>query len=117
MRAIEQALVSFFEQVAQKEEIQMNKLRQESRFTLSCERWCFTLPDFYSFLQRQDVAFRAIEYRQFRRALFNSPINKTIKPYGAEIIIVDQRGKVDQSGYALIWRNSEVQSERGYLSE
>lgn len=117
MRAIEQALVSFFEQVAQKDEILLNKLRQESRFNLTPEHWCFTLPDFYSFLQRQDVSFRAIEYRQFRRALFNSPVNKTIEPYGAEIIIVDQRGKVDQSGYALIWRNSEGQSKKGYLSE
>lgn len=117
MRGLEQALISFFEQVAQKDEIQLNKIRQESRFTLTQEQWCFTLPDFYSFLQRRDVVFRAIEYRQFRRALFNSPVNKTIEPYGAKIIIVDQRAKVDQSGYALIWKNSEGRSEKGYLPE
>ncbi len=107
MRAIEQALVSFFEQVAQKDEVLLNKLRQESRFTLTPERWCFTLPDLYAFLQRQDVAFHANDYRQFRRALFHSPVNNTIAPHGAEIIIVDQRGKVDQSGYALIWRSKK----------
>ncbi len=107
MRAIEQALVSFFEQVARKDETRLNALRRESRFALTRERWCFTLPDFYSFLQRQDVAFRAIEYRRFRRAIFNSPINKALAPYGAAVIIVDQRANVDRTGYALVWGKSE----------
>lgn len=106
MRTIEQALISFFEQVAQKDETRLDTLRRESRFTLTCERWCFTLPDFYSFLRRQDVAFRAIEYRRFRRALFNSPINKTLAPYGAAVVIVDQRANVDRTGYALVWGKS-----------
>jgi len=101
---LEQALISFFEQAARRSETLLHKLRQETRFAVDPGRWCFTLPDLHSFLQREDPAFRSVTYRRFRKALFNSPINRTLKPYGAEITIADNRGKVDRSTYALVWK-------------
>mgnify|MGYP000141384374 CR=1 FL=1 len=107
MQAPAQALVAFFEQVAQRNEVQLDKLRREPRFAVRPECWCFTLPDLHAFLQRQDAVFRSVDYTQFRKALFGSPINRAIAPYGAEITIADNRGKVDQSSYALVWTKHE----------
>lgn len=104
MQAIEQALISFFEQVVQKDEDQLKKLKQERCFSVEQERWCFTLPDLYFFLQRQDDVFNCIDYKQFRQLIFNSPINQTVKSLGAEITIIDNRAKVDLSTYALVWQ-------------
>jgi len=103
MQAIEQALISFFEQVAQKDRSQLKKLKQEQRFCVEQRRWCFTLPDLYFFLQNQDDSFSCIDYRQFRQLIYNSPINQTVKLYGAEITISDNRASVDKSIYALAW--------------
>jgi len=105
MQAIEQALISFFEKVVQKDKDQLIKLKKEQRFSMEQGRWCFTLPDLYFFLQHQDDIFNGIEYRQFRQLIFNSPINQTVKLLGAEITIIDNRAKVDQSTYALVWQS------------
>ena len=107
MQAIEQALISFFEQVAQKDRSQLKKLKQEQSFCVEQERWCFTLPDLYFFLQHQDAGFSSIDYKQFRQLIFNSPINQTIKLQGAEITITDNRARVDRSIYALVWQAKE----------
>lgn len=104
MPAVEQALISFFGQVAQKDEAQLAMLKQNPSFRVEQGRWCFTLPDLFSYLQHQDGVFSGMEYKQFRQLVFNSPINQTTKLYGAEITITDNRAKVDQSGYALVWR-------------
>lgn len=103
MQAIQQALISFFEQVAQKDRAQLKKLKQEQCFSVEQGRWCFTLPDLYCFLQHQDDVFSCIDYKQFRQFIFNSPINQTAKLYGAEITITDNRAKVNQSSYTLVW--------------
>tara|TARA_B100000315_G_C14133788_1_gene388095 strand:+ start:66 stop:386 length:321 start_codon:yes stop_codon:yes gene_type:complete len=104
MQAIEQALISFFEQVAQKDKALLEKLKLEQCFSVGQGRWCFTLPNLYFFLQHQDDVFSGIDYEQFRQLIFNSPINQTVKSYGAEITIADNRVKVDKSSYALVWR-------------
>lgn len=104
MQAIEQALVAFFEQAAQKDGGLLKELKQEQRFCVEQGRWCFTLPDLYYFLQHHDDVFSCINYKQFRQLIFNSPINQIAKSYGAEITIIDNRAKVDQSGYALVWQ-------------
>jgi len=108
MHAIKQTLISFFEQVAQKDKIQLEQLKQESCFSVDQERWCFTLPDLHLFLQHQNNALNCIEYNKFRQLIFNSPINQTIKPYDAEIIITNNQGKVDISSYALVWNKKDV---------
>ncbi len=103
MQPIEQALISFFEQVAQKEPAQLKKLKQEQCFSVDQWHWCFTLPDLYFFLQHQDDVYSSIDYKQFRQLVFNSPINQTVKSYGAEITITDNQTRVDRSSYALVW--------------
>lgn len=110
VRTPEQALIAFFERVARKDADQLSKLRQERRFTVEPGRWCFTLPDLHSFLQEQDAEFRSLDYRRFRKAIFNSPINETAKSRGAEIAIVDNRGKIDRSRYALVWKDGTTRA-------
>ena len=107
MQAVERALISFFEQVARRDAAQLTKLSREPCFTLEQDRWCFALPDLFSFLQREDGAFGGIGYKRFRQLLFDSPVNQTARRFGAEIIIVDNRSKVDQSRYALVWQSGE----------
>ncbi len=102
---IEQTLISFFEQVAQKDTSQLNKLKQNKYFSVEKERWCFTLPDLYAFLRLQNDDLNDIDYQQFRKLIFNSPINQTIKSYGAEITITDNQTNVDKSSYALVWKS------------
>jgi hypothetical protein len=105
MQAIERALISFFEQVVKKDKDQLRKLKQEQCYSVEHGRWCFTLPDLYFFLQHQDAVYNSIDYKQFRQLIFNSPINQTVKLLGAEITIADNRAKVDQSTYALVWQS------------
>lgn len=103
MHNIQQSLISFFEQVAQKNNVQLDKLKQEQCFSVEQSGWQFTLPDLYSYLQHQDEAIRNIEYKQFRQLIFNSPINQTVKLHGAKIVIAENLNKVDKSIYALVW--------------
>lgn len=107
MRDIEQALISFFEQVAQKDKILLKKLKEEQCFSVDQECWSFTLPNLFTFLQHQDDVISSIDYKQFRQFIFNSPINSSVKQYGAEIIITDNKIKVDKSIYALVWQGEE----------
>ena len=104
MHNMEQALVSFFENVAKKDTNLLNKLRQEPAFSIDQENWYFTLPNLYEFLQKQDDEFCDIDYQQFRKLIFNTPINHSTKLHGAEIIIADNQNKVDNSCYALVWQ-------------
>jgi len=101
MQSIEKALILFFQNVAQKNETELYKLRRF--FPVEQGRWCFTLPNLYDFLCKQDEAFNQINYNKFRQLIFNSAVNKTIKELGAEITIVDNQAKVDRSVYALVW--------------
>lgn len=103
MLTIKQTLITFFEQVAQKDKSQLKKINQEAYFNLDEERWCFTLPALHLFLQHQYDNFSCIEYKRFRQLIFSSPINQRVKLYGAEIIITNNLSKVDKSGYALVW--------------
>lgn len=107
MQDIQQALISFFEQVALKNNAQLDKLKQQQCFSIDINSWQFTLPDLYSYLQQQVIATSNIEYKEFRQLIFNSPINQTVKSHGAEIIIKENLNKVDKSTYALIWSSLE----------
>jgi hypothetical protein len=107
MQTADQKLIYFFEQVAQKNQAQLKKLKQERGFCVEKGRWCFTLPDLYSFLKYQYVIFSCIDYKQFRKLVFNCPVNQTVKSYGAEITIVNNLSKVDKSSYALVWQTRD----------
>lgn len=104
MSSLEDALIAFFEQVARREPEHLRLLQQETSFVLRPECWCFTLPDLYRFLQRQDPTLREFDYRRFRRVLMNSPVNHRIQHLGAVIDIADNRGHIDRSTYALVWQ-------------
>ena len=108
MQAVEQAFIDFFERVATKDPVLLETLNQESSFGFKHGCWTFTLPALHLFLQRhQSATFTALKYKQFRKLVFNSSINQAIKLHGAEIIIACNRGKVDESEYALVWRENE----------
>ena len=106
MQDIEQSLVTFFEKVAKKDKLLLDKLRREQTFSLNQERWCFTLPNLYNYLHQQDTDFFDLDYQQFRKYIFNAPINLSIKLIGAEVIISDNKSKVDNSHYALVWQKA-----------
>jgi len=107
MQNLQQALISFFEQVAQRNSTQLKKLKQEQCFSVEHNCWRFTLPNLFSFLQHHDDAFISIEYKQFRQLIFSSPINQTIKSHDTEITIAENRDKVDKSVYALVWETGK----------
>lgn len=107
MRALEQVLVDFFTQVAQQDNALLEKLKQEQNFSVDQGHWYFTLPALYRFLQHQYDVFNDIDYQQFRQLIFNSPVNQTIKLYAAEITIINNHAKVDESRYGLVWQSDK----------
>ena len=107
MQPLERALISFFSQIARKNATQLENLKLETSFELDNQSWRFTLPDLFSFLYNKSEDFCDIDYRQFRVLLFNTQINKAIKIYGAQIVIAENKSKVDNSLYALIWHSNE----------
>ena len=110
MQSIQQALVTFFEQVAEKNSSLFTNLKQEQSFTVEPHCWSFTLPSLHAYLQHQDDMFNRIEYKQFRQLIFSSPINQSVKIHGAEITITENRGKVDKSTYAMIWPSGKKEA-------
>lgn len=103
MQQIEQALVAYFESVARRDVVVWASIEREPAFDLGPAYWRFSLPDLHAFLQSQVPGFGAIDYHGFRKALFGSPINRAIGPYGAMIEIAENLGKVDRSRYAMVW--------------
>ncbi len=103
MQDLQQQLLRFFERVAQKDPELLGKLREEPGFDLEPGCWCFTLTGLHAFLQGHDPAFSTLEYDRFRQLVFRSAINQALKSHGAGITLHVNRGKVDQSRYALTW--------------
>ena len=106
MSVDKQLLLSVFEQLARKDMAAMDVVAIESCFSIETDRWLFTLPRLFEFLQYQDPGFTRITYTEFRRLIFNCPINESIRSHGAEIIIIDNQHKVDQSTYAMVWKSN-----------
>ncbi len=65
----------------------------------SCEpgSWTFSLPELHLYLN----AGQGVDYRCWLKQLYASDINTRLRELGAEIVIVDNRGKVDASLYGL----------------
>ena len=105
MQSTEDALVLFFKQVALKNKALIAEINIEKCFEIGHEKWEFTLPNLHSFLQNHNLAFSSTDYLTFRKILFNSPINQTVKLYGAEICIADNQNNTDRSIYSLVWKN------------
>lgn len=67
----------------------------------ACEQghWQFRLPALHAFLCGEEAA---LAYRDFRRQLLKSPINARLNDQGAQIVILDNHGKLDASLYGLV---------------
>ena len=104
MEAKQQALLDFFMLAARKDKTLFTQLQQTRVFTIEATHWQFTLPDLYDFLHTSDTTFAAIDYKEFRRLLFNTPVNELLKDHDAAIVISENKGKVDESCYALSWQ-------------
>ncbi len=63
--------------------------------------WYFSLPSFFVVLQNLYPAFALTRYPAFRKALFASPVNQTLKDVGWQISLSENYGKVDQNIYCL----------------
>ncbi len=61
----------------------------------------FTLPQLFECFSQLDSELAILSYTEFRKALFNSPINEEMKKRGGEIVIMENTGKVDVSVYCL----------------
>jgi hypothetical protein len=105
MRSTEEALINFFKQVALKNNTLLSEINTEQCFDVDNEKWKFTVPNLHSFLQKNDPAFSSIDYLTFRKTLFNSLINQTVKDHGAELLILDNQKNVDRSVYTLVWNS------------
>ncbi len=103
MNSLEDMLTEFFSCVAQKDPKLIKKLNSQGTFSISKSHWQFTLPNLFDFLQLNCFLNESDRYDQFRQALFNSSINKTIEKFNAEIVIENNVSKVDRSIYKLSW--------------
>ena len=113
MSMLEKTVLTFFEQVANQDASLMHALEQDRRFGIASDRWRFTLPDLFSFMSQRCGGLFACTYLQFRREIYASAINATIKKLGAEVIIDTNHRNTDKSVYALVWdvgRKSREQS-------
>ena len=100
---MEKILITFFQRVANKEQEELKNLYGYSDFKLETNNWYFTLPNLFSYLLSQNIIDREVSYTQFRKQLFNSPINQKLKVLGAEVKLYDNKTNVDKSEYVLVW--------------
>ena len=100
---MEKILITFFQRVANKEQEELKNLYGYSDFKLETNNWYFTLPNLFSYLLSQNIIDREVSYTQFRKQLFNSPINQKLKELGAEVKLYDNKTNVDKSEYVLVW--------------
>ena len=96
-------LITFFQRVANKEQEELKNLHSNSDFKLKANHWYFTLPNLFSYLLSQNIIGREVSYTQFRKQLFNCPINQTLKELDAEVKLYDNKTNVDKSVYVLVW--------------
>lgn len=100
---MEKILITFFQRVANKEQEELKNLYGYSGFKLETNNWYFTLPNLFSYLLSQNIIDREVSYTQFRKQLFNCPINQKLKELGAEVKLYDNKTNVDKSEYVLVW--------------
>ena len=102
--SINESLLVFFRDVAKKDSGVLAKIEKFSNFDVNVEQWSFSLIDLYSFLQDYNSEFQNIDFNNFRKTLYNSPINHEVKKFGAEVLVKANEGHVDRSTYVLIWQ-------------
>lgn len=104
MHDLSEKLLQFFLNVARRDNHIMKTLHQ-SGFKIDSYRWHFLLPELYDYLKKQEKSFLKVSYVEFRKKIFNLPINQEILPYGATIITHKNLNNTDQSHYAMTWKH------------
>ena len=61
----------------------------------------FTLPLLFECFVNLDDELAKLSYTEFRKVLFNSPVNEEMEKRDGEIGILENTGKVDESVYCL----------------
>jgi hypothetical protein len=102
-------LLAFFENIARKDIILMKKIRKSGLFKLKTDRYIFTLPNLHIFLQDNYEELADIDYKLLRKLIYRNPINMIIKTFDAEVVLENNLSKVNDSQYALVWRNKTLQ--------
>lgn len=70
-------------------------------FECDAQGWQFRLPALHALLITRLPSGERIDYPQFIRELYASDLNTRLRALDAEIVIVNNRGKVDASVYGL----------------
>ena len=70
----------------------------------------FSIPNLFHFAQSFDDQFKTLSYSQFRSTLFKTPINEHLSTLNAQIVIIQNRHKVDLSTYGLVRINENQES-------
>lgn len=74
----------------------LEQLRAEG-FSCAPGSWTFSLSELHRYL----TAGQGMTYRRWLKQLYASDTNTRLRDLGAEIVIVDNRGKADASLYGL----------------
>lgn len=102
MQSNSERLLDFFIHTAKRDDNILEQLDQAG-FDIDQENWKFHLTDLHHFLSQQYDSPLELSYQEFRKTLFDLPINQQIKPLGASITIHDNLNHVDQSCYVMTW--------------
>lgn len=81
----------------------LRQIADTPAFELDDRQWRFSLPDLHAFLQRHCEPVASLDYRTFRKQLYQCPVNTDLARFDCRLVILDNRAKVDQSLYALEW--------------
>ncbi|MES2821259.1 MAG: hypothetical protein V4812_19970 [Pseudomonadota bacterium] len=74
---------------------------QRQGFACTIGHWQFRLPALHALLCHDAPNAQALDYAAFRQRLLKGPVNRSLRAHGGQILILDNRGKVDLSLYAL----------------
>jgi hypothetical protein len=70
-------------------------------FLINSFGWLFTLPDLFKFSCQQNQSIQELEYKQFRKLLYENPTNQLIGEINGRFEIVEDRGHIDKNLYRL----------------
>jgi len=94
-------LTKIFADFLAQDEILLASIVGNNTFNIKNGEWRFSLSALYHFLQKTDQTFEGLSYQEFKQKLYSSSINRDLSEIGAEVVIVDNKRKVEASIYAL----------------
>ena len=94
-------LTKIFADFLAQDEILLESIANSNTFSFESGEWRFSLSELYHFLQKTDQAFEGLSYQEFKQKLYSSSINRDLSEMGGEVVVVDNKRKVEASTYAL----------------